>query len=101
MAVLLQAGLHNKYCVKKARWEEHLRTVQEEEEIITEMYREYKVNSHNSKFRHLNIVSPLDIGMVVHKTFFDRLCLVTNNHSSFLQTSVSYSGGEAVLKWSG
>ena len=50
MAVLLQAGLHNKYCVKKARWEEHLRTVQEEEEIITEMYREYKVNSHNSKF---------------------------------------------------
>ena len=49
MVVLLQAGLHNKYCVKKARWEEHLRTVQEEEEIITEMYREYKVKSHNSK----------------------------------------------------
>ena len=50
MAVLLQAGLHNKYCVKKARWEEHLRTVQEEEEIITQMYREYKVKSHSSKF---------------------------------------------------
>ena len=41
--ITLQADLHNKYCVKKARWEEHLRVLQEEEEVITELYRQYKV----------------------------------------------------------
>ena len=41
--IIIQADLHNKYCVKKARWEEHLRVMQEEEELITEFYREYKV----------------------------------------------------------
>lgn len=38
-----QAGRHNKYIVKKARWEEHLRTMKEEEDMITEIYRQYKV----------------------------------------------------------
>lgn len=41
--LLPKAGLHNKYCVKKARWEEHIRSVKEEEEMILEMYRQYKV----------------------------------------------------------
>ena len=29
--------------MKKARWEEHLRTMKEEEDMITEIYRQYKV----------------------------------------------------------
>ena len=38
-----QASLHNKYCVQKARWEDHLRNIKEEEEIIINAYRQYKV----------------------------------------------------------
>ena len=40
---IAQASLHNKYCVQKARWEDHLRNIKEEEEIIINAYRQYKV----------------------------------------------------------
>ena len=40
---IVQASLHNKYCVQKARWEDHLRNIKEEEEIIINAYRQYKV----------------------------------------------------------
>ena len=42
---MFKADLHNKYCVKKARWEEHMRVLQEEEEMITDLYRQYKVTN--------------------------------------------------------
>ena len=41
-----QSNLHNKYCVQKARWEDHLRNIKEEEEIIISAYRQYKVVFH-------------------------------------------------------
>ena len=54
--LILKAALHNKYCVKKARWEEHLRSVKEEEEMILEMYRQYKVLKLSliEKYKNLN-----------------------------------------------
>ena len=50
-----QAGRHNKYIVKKARWEEHLRTMKEEEDMITEIYRQYKVMTHHSPSAHVTL----------------------------------------------
>ena len=41
--LIAQASLHNKYCVQKARWEDHLRNIKEEEETIINAYRQYKV----------------------------------------------------------
>ena len=35
--------MHNKYCIEKARWEEQMRMVKEEEKIILRAWKEYQV----------------------------------------------------------
>ena len=35
--------IHNKYCVEKARWEEQVQMVKEDEEVIYRAWKEYQV----------------------------------------------------------
>ena len=35
--------IHNKYCVEKAKWEEQVKIVQKEEEVIGRAWRDYQV----------------------------------------------------------